>query len=177
VDREAGRTRDWKAGRPWVSWRRLQRDTHRIWQDRRSEGAQVEQLNASICGCARLNGILVLSVGMLRCGVCVWEQAIREDLSERTRKEKSLALSDLVCEIDMLSKMRQHPCIVGFVGASIDETNPADTIIVLEYLDGGCLQDVLAAQSKNGIPWRPPKATSYSWYAPVACSRSTLEVG
>jgi serine/threonine protein kinase len=76
-----------------------------------------------------------------------------------------------VSEVDLLIKIGQHPTIVGFVGASIDESNPADTSIVLEYMDGGCLQDVMAAKSKNGSPWRPPKAKSYSWYAPVPCSQ------
>ncbi|KAJ1471912.1 kinase-like domain-containing protein, partial [Baffinella frigidus] len=53
----------------------------------------------------------------------------------------------------------QHPNIVRFVGANIDENNSADPIMILEYMDGGCLQDVLEAKSKNGSPWRLPKAT------------------
>jgi serine/threonine protein kinase len=72
----------------------------------------------------------------------------------------------MVSEIEQLSTIGQHPNIVGFVGANIDENNSADPIMILEYMDGGCLQDVLTAKSKNG-PWRPPKATSYSWYAPA----------
>ena len=79
-----------------------------------------------------------------------------------------------MCEIDQLSKMH-HPNIIGFVGASIDERNPADTLIVLECMDGGCLQGVLDSKSKNGRPWRPPKATSFSWCKPNPCRRSTLE--
>ena len=66
-------------------------------------------------------------------------------------------------EIEFLSKIGEHPYIVGFVGATIDKSNPTGTLIVLEYMEGGCLQDMLTAQSKNGSPWRPPKATSYSW--------------
>jgi len=108
-------------------------------------------------------------------GVCLWEQAIREDLAERTQKEQTRALSDLVCEIDQLSKMGKHPNIIGFFGASVDEDHPADTLIVLECMGGGCLQGVLADKSKNGKPWRPPKATSFSWCTPDPCSRSTLE--
>ena len=107
----------------------------------------------------------MLPVRMLRRGVYLWEQAIRKDLATGTRKEKSCVRSDLVCEIDQMSKI-EHPYIVGFLGANIDEST-ADTMIVLEYMDGGCLQDVLTAQRKNGSPWRPPKATSYSWYAPA----------
>ena len=104
---------------------------------------------------------------MLRRGVYLWGQAIREDLTTGTRKEKSSVRSDLVREIDQMShNVGEHPYIVGFLGANIDEST-ADTMIVLEYMDGGCLQDVLTAQSKSGSAWRPPKATSYSWYAPA----------
>ena len=99
-------------------------------------------------------------------GLCLWEQAIREDLASRTQKEQTRALSDLVCEIDQLSKMGAHPNIIGFVGARVDEAHPADTLIVLECMDGGCLQGVLADRSKNGRAWRPPKATSFSWCTP-----------
>jgi hypothetical protein len=96
-------------------------------------------------------------------GVCLWEQGIRADLTERTRKTNH-TLQDLVYEIELLSKIGQHPNILGFVGANID--TPDAPIIVLEYMDGGCVEDVLTAKSKNGL-WRPPKATSYSWYAPA----------
>jgi serine/threonine protein kinase len=91
---------------------------------------------------------------------------IREDLTVRTRDRTH---EDLV-----------HPNIVGFFGTMapiIDESN-ADpvTMIVLEFMDGGCLQDVL---TKNGRSWRPPQETSFSWYAPApmqSIGRSTLEV-
>ena len=61
----------------------------------------------------------------------------------------------------------QHPNVVGFVGANIDAMNFAEPIIVLEWLDGECLQDALTAKGKNGSSWRPPKETSFSWYAPI----------
>ncbi|KAJ1470043.1 kinase-like domain-containing protein, partial [Baffinella frigidus] len=98
---------------------------------------------------------------------------IRED---RTRKEKNRSISDLVSEIALVSKLGAHPYIVGFVGASIDESNSAfsDPIMILEYMDGGCLQDVLEAQSNNGSPWRPPKATSYSWCTQLCAALSFL---
>ena len=51
----------------------------------------------------------VLSVGILRCGVtCLPEQAIREDLTVRTRKGNR-TLEDVVCEIDQLSKIWTAP--------------------------------------------------------------------
>ena len=106
--------------------------------------------------------------------VCLWEQMIRDDLTERTRK-RNRNIQDMVSEIEQLSTMGQHPSIVGFIGASIDENNSADPMLIIEHMDGGCLQDVLEAKRKNGRPWRPPKATSYSWYAPAPLSRSTLE--
>ena len=109
----------------------------------------------------------MLSVGILSCRVsCLLEQVIRDDLTVRTRK-RNRTLEDLVCEIDQLSKIGLHPNVVGFVGAYIDEGNFAEPIVVLEYMDGGCLQDVLAAKSKNGGSWRPPKETSFSWYTPT----------
>ncbi|KAJ1469650.1 kinase-like domain-containing protein, partial [Baffinella frigidus] len=100
-------------------------------------------------------------------------QAIREDLTVRTR-ERNRTLEDLVCEIDQLSKIGQHPNIVGFVGASIDENNFTEPVIVLEYMDGGCLHDVMAAKSKNGSSWRPPKETSFSWCAQLCAALNFL---
>ncbi|KAJ1483509.1 kinase-like domain-containing protein, partial [Baffinella frigidus] len=84
--------------------------------------------------------------------------AIRKDLTEQMRNQNRTC-QDMASEIDQLSTLGQHPNIVGFVGANID--TPHDPILIIEYMDGGCLQDVLTAKSKNG-PWRPPKATSYS---------------
>ena len=139
------------------------------------------QFCASCCASQKVQRML--SVGILNCGVsCLPEQAIRDDLTVRTRKGNR-TLEDLVCEIDQLSKIGLHPNVVGFVGAIIDETNFTEPIIVLEYVDGGCLQDVLATKSKNGGSWRPPKETSFSWYAPTpmqwilcACSGPNLAV-
>ena len=104
----------------------------------------------------------------------MWEQAIREDLTLPAQR-RNRALQTLVCEVKEMARMGQHPNIVGFVGAHMDQNNSAEAFVVLEYSDGGCLQDVLTAKSKNGSPWRPPKATSFSWCAPTPCSRSTLE--
>jgi hypothetical protein len=173
VDSEAGRTRAGKTARPGVGWRRLQGDAHLNWQDCRCEGARATPSPQRLRGPEGETG--VVRGGAEFWGACLWEQAIRQDLTVRARKEKNRALSDLVREIKQVSRMGEHPYTVGFVGANIDTSNPADSAIVHEYMDGGCLQDFLNAQSKNGIPWRPPKATSYSWYAPDPCSRSTLE--
>ncbi|KAJ1482085.1 kinase-like domain-containing protein [Baffinella frigidus] len=103
-------------------------------------------------------------------GRAVAVKEIRADLTERTRKTNH-TLQDLVYEIELLSKIGQHPNILGFVGANID--TPDAPIIVLEYMDGGCVEDVLTAKSKNGL-WRPPKATSYSWCAQLCAALSFL---
>ncbi|KAJ1468655.1 kinase-like domain-containing protein [Baffinella frigidus] len=104
-------------------------------------------------------------------GRAVAVKGIRADLTERTRKTNH-TLQDFVYEIDLLSKIGQHPNILGFVGANID--TPDAPIIVLEYMDGGCVEDVLTAKSKNGSPWCPPKATSYSWCAQLCAALSFL---
>mmetsp|Transcript_64207 Transcript_64207/g.147126 ORF Transcript_64207/g.147126 Transcript_64207/m.147126 type:complete len:457 (+) Transcript_64207:69-1439(+) len=106
-------------------------------------------------------------------GTIVAAKAIREDLTLPAQK-RNRALQTLVCEVKAMSKMGTHPGIVGFVGANIDERNSAEAFILIEYMDGGCLRDVLAAQSKNGTPWRPPKATSFSWCAQLCAALSFL---
>ena len=73
-------------------------------------------------------------------------------------------MEDLVSEIEQMSQIGKHPSVVGFVGANI-ASDSADPIILLEYLDGGCLQDAMDEKSKYGGPWRPPKETSSSWCA------------
>ncbi|KAJ1484957.1 kinase-like domain-containing protein [Baffinella frigidus] len=98
-------------------------------------------------------------------GKTVAVKVVRDDLMLRTR-EGNRILEDLACEIDQLAKIGPHPNIVGFVGANIDAS--AEPVIVLEYMDGGCLQDVLAAKSKNGRSWRPPKETSISWLISIS---------
>ena len=52
VDRHARRGQGWKADRRGVGWRRLQRDAHPIWPNRRGEGAGAAQ---PLSGCAGLN--------------------------------------------------------------------------------------------------------------------------
>mmetsp|Transcript_9817 Transcript_9817/g.24035 ORF Transcript_9817/g.24035 Transcript_9817/m.24035 type:complete len:492 (+) Transcript_9817:56-1531(+) len=106
-------------------------------------------------------------------GTIVAAKAIREDLTLPAQK-RNRALQTLVCEVKAMSKMGTHPGIVGFVGANIDERNSAEAFILIEYMDGGCLRDVLAAQSKNGTPWRPPKATSFSWCAQLCAALKFL---
>ena len=95
-------------------------------------------------------------------------QTISAELTERTRGWDR-AIEDLVCEIDILPTIGQHPNILGFVGsaAQISEDPLASPTIVLEYMGGGCLEDLLAVKRKNRKTWRPPKATSFSWYAPA----------
>ena len=66
---------------------------------------------------------------------CLWEQAIRGDLTDITLK-KNRSMEDLVREIALMSQIGTHPSVVGFVGANIS-SNSADPIIFLEYLDGG----------------------------------------
>ena len=90
-------------------------------------------------------------------GVCPWEQVVRGDLAEG----HNVATMDLVSEIELLPKIGHHPNVVGFVGACVSD----HPIMIFEYMDGGCLDDVLTAKRKNGSPWRPPKETSFSWCA------------
>ena len=95
-------------------------------------------------------------------------QTISAELTERTRGWDR-AIEDLVCEVEILPTIGKHPNILGFVGtaAHISDDPLASPTIVLEYMGGGCLEDLLATKRKNGKTWRPPKATSFSWYAPA----------
>jgi serine/threonine protein kinase len=64
-------------------------------------------------------------------------------------------------EIDMLIACREHPRVVGFIGANVDY--PGSPMLVFEHMAGGSLAEMLEVHAACGF--RPPRAAWLCWSA------------
>jgi len=92
-----------------------------------------------------------------KCDVAV--KVVRPDFTVRTLA-RNKTLEDILNEVKVMSLLGPHANIVGLVGMFLCGPDPA---IAMEYMDGGAMDEVLAAKRKGSTAWRPPKASSFSW--------------
>mmetsp|Transcript_42688 Transcript_42688/g.97102 ORF Transcript_42688/g.97102 Transcript_42688/m.97102 type:complete len:548 (+) Transcript_42688:268-1911(+) len=94
-------------------------------------------------------------------------KTLRADQPEATRLRVH-SLKDILHEAEIMANVGAHPHVLAFVGIFASSTDP---FLVIEYMDGGSLDDVLKAKrDQKGKPWRPPKVTSFGWCFQLAAA-------
>jgi len=61
------------------------------------------------------------------------------------KKSRDDVMDDTVFqrEVDLIQKLPYHPNLVRLEGISVDPNNPKKQLIVVEYVEGGSLQDLM----------------------------------